>query len=294
VLRENPERRRDGLCGTNGDTQRHLGFAASATHQRRPNMPVDVSDDMAAMTASAANAAKPMTATISASTAELAAASGVDAVAVVAKVNFDMALKRAAGNHFSFDTLSFNGIELSRDSEWIKQLAEALKDNTTCTALDLTNSALTDTAMQQLAIGLAVPSRCPKLKKLLLGENPQLGNMGQTIAQGLARMRPGLEVSFGPGVEPVEGFACQKELIEGRTAWWNGDLAVEGQHNCFYCPDDVLIHAGVPTKPRLELTKGFQGPNGVKYRCEHATFELYNCTGNLVLLTLTKNEGVEV
>ena len=57
---------------------------------------------------------------------------------------------------------------------------------------------------------------------------------------------------------------------------------------------EVLIHAGVPTKPRLELTKGFQGPNGVKYRCDHATFELYNCTGNLVLLTLTKNEGVEV
>ena len=56
----------------------------------------------------------------------------------------------------------------------------------------------------------------------------------------------------------------------------------------------MLVHAGVPTKPRLELTKGFQGPNGVKYRCEHATFELYNSTGNMVLLTLTKNEGVEV
>jgi len=236
-----------------------------------------------------------MTAVISDKAAEMAAASGVDAVAVVAKVNFDMALKRAAGNHFSFDTLSFNGIELSRDPEWIKQLAEALKDNDTCTTLDLTNSALTDTAMQQLAIGLALPSRCPKLKKLMLGENPQLGNMGQTVAQGLARMRPGLELSFGPNAEPaVEGFVCQKELVEGRSAWWNGDIAVEGQQNCFYCPDEVLIHAGVPTTPRLELKKGFQGPNGVKYRCDYATFELYNCTGNMVLLSLTKNEGVEV
>ena len=71
-------------------------------------MPVDVSDN------SVASTVKPMTAVISDKAAEMAAASGVDAVAVVAKVNFDMALKRAAGNHFSFDTLSFNGIELSR------------------------------------------------------------------------------------------------------------------------------------------------------------------------------------
>lgn len=244
---------------------------------------------------SADMAVKPMTAKVTAEVAKMAAASGVDAAAVVAKVNFEMALKRVQGNHASFDTLSFNGIELSRDSDWIKQLVEALKDNDTCTELDLTNSALTDATMQQLAIGLAVPSRLKKLKKLKLGENPQLGNMGQTIAQGLKRMRQGLELSFGEGEEPaVEGFVCQKELVEGRTAWWNGDIAVEGQPNCFYCPDEVLVHAGVPTKPRLELTKGFQGPNGVKYRCEHATFELYNSTGNMVLLTLTKNEGVEV
>jgi len=235
--------------------------------------------------------------TVSAEIQAMADEAGIDTVAVIGRVNFDMALKRVQGNHFSFDTLEFKNVALSSDPERIKRLAEALKDNTTCTALDLSESGLTDSALQQLAATLAVASRLPKLKKLILGPgNPGLGNVGQTVAQGLCHLRPGLELSFGEGAAPkVSGFVHQKELVEGITAWWNGDIAVVGENQCFYCPDEVLAYAGVkPGGERLRLTKGFQGPNGTKYRCDHATFELYSATGNMVLLTLKKNEGVVV
>lgn len=220
---------------------------------------------------------------------------GVDTAHVLARVNFEMALKRVQGNHFSFDTLTFKECELTRDPAWMKQLIEALATNTTCTCLDLSNTMLNDSAVQMLCASLAVPSKCPKLKKLRLGGNPQVGNVGQTVAQGLAHLRKGLELDFGEGAEPaVSGFVHQKELVEGVTSWWNGDIAVEGQNRCFYCPKEVLAHAGVDPETKLELTQGFQGPNGVKYRCDYATFEIYNCTGNMVLLKLADKEGVEV
>ena len=45
-----------------------------------------------------------------------------------------------------------------------------------------------------MAASLAVPSRCPKLKKLNLSGNPELSKMGETVAVGLTKLRKGLEL----------------------------------------------------------------------------------------------------
>ena len=84
----------------------------------------------------------------------------VDEDFVRARVVWEMALKNAQGNHSSMTTLSFKDVQLLRKPEWLPQLADALAKNTTCTELDLSNTGLTDVAVQQLAAALAVPSRC--------------------------------------------------------------------------------------------------------------------------------------
>lgn len=223
----------------------------------------------------------------------------VDEEFVKARVMYDLALKRAEGNHFSFDTLDFNGVQMTRSPDWVPRLAEALAKNDTCTCLDLTNATMTDSALQQLVVGLAVPSRCPKLRKLILSGNPQITKTGETMVRGLCKLRQGLELMLDEGLDPnAEGFVHDKELVEGRSAWWSGDLAVEGEQNQFYCPNEIVVAAGLKGEAeggeRIKLERGFQGPNGVKYRCDLATFELYHQTGNLVLLTLASNQGVEV
>lgn len=209
---------------------------------------------------------------------------------VRAKVDFDLALKRAQGNHFSMDSLSFKGVELTRKPEWMKQLGEAISANTTCTALDLSESALSDTALQQLAMVLALPSRCAKLRKLDLRGNPALTVMGETVARGLCKLRPGLELLLGDELDATaEGFGCDRQLVEGLTAWPTGDLAVPGKQNAYYCPKEIAGEGVL-----IELKQGFQGPNGVKFKCDLATFELYHTTGSMVLKTLASSQGVEV
>jgi len=215
----------------------------------------------------------------------------VDVEAVHARVAFDMAIKRAEGNQRFFDTLSFNGVQLTREAEWLKQLCEALSTNETCTALDLSESGLTDAAFQQLAAVLALPTRCKKLRKLNLRGNPQLTQAGETMAQGLCRLRSGLELELGEGLGGGrDGFVHDKSLVEGLSAWPAHELKVsETEQRTLYCPREISGDG-----ERIVLTQGFQGPNGTKYRCDLATFELYHQTGNLVLLKLASSEGVEV
>ena len=99
----------------------------------------------------------------------------------------------------------------------------------------------------------------------------------------------GLELTLGEGLDPkAEGFVHDKQLVEGLSAWYCGDLAVPGEQNAFYCPKEI---AG---DEKIQLTRGFRGPNGVKYKCDLAEFELYHATGNLVLRSLASSEGVEV
>ena len=73
----------------------------------------------------------------------------------------------------------------------MKLLAALLKHNTTCTELDLSNTGMTDAAVQQLAITMCNISKAPQLVLLNLCDNP-LSPMSETVLQGLAKLRPQL------------------------------------------------------------------------------------------------------
>lgn len=231
----------------------------------------------------------------------------IDEDFIRARVVYDLAMKSAEGNYTSMSTLSFKNVELLRDKSWLPRLAEALSKNTTCTELDLSSTGLTDEAVQQLAASLAVPSRCPKLRRLNLSGNPSMSKMGETVVCGLCRLRVGLELTLDDRLDPkAEGFVHDKELVPGRTSWPCDDINVpDGGMHAFYCPEEVVkaatpaavtaARAEAETKDgeRLRLTRGFQGPNGTKYRCGFATFEHIHATGNMVLMTLESAEGDE-
>lgn len=159
---------------------------------------------------------------------------------VHARVDFDMALRRLQDSHALQFNCSFRGVHVTRKPEWMPKLCAALSQNTTCTELDLSDSALTDVALQSLAATLAVPSKCPKLKSIKLQCNPQLTAVGETIAQGLCRLRPGLEVALGKDFDPTStNFVHDKQLVPGLTAWMPEDLAVPGEQNQYYCPKEI-------------------------------------------------------
>ena len=173
------------------------------------------------------------------------------------------------------------GVPLTQPGR-IQQLGEALGGNTTCEVLELCETGLTDGALQQLAAVLAVPSRCPKLRALDLRGNPGIGQVGETVAQGLSRLRAGLEVRMGEGLDATrQGFVHDKQVVIGLTSWSMEELRVPDTRDDVYCPKEVSGEG-----ERVVLTRGFQGPNGTKYKCELATFEMYHQTGNLVLLEL--------
>jgi len=196
------------------------------------------------------------------------------------RVDFEFKLKQLQGNYTSFEKFSFAGVELSRQPEWVGQVGATLAENTTCKELDLSSTGITDAGVQQLAIALCNTAKCPQLKLLNLCDNP-LSPMAETVLSGLRRLRPNLNVSLGEA--PLfDGFVHQKKILEGLSAWAADDLQVPGtQGQSLYCPEEIA-GAGV----KLELKRGFQGANGTKFKCDLAVFELYNATGNLVLLEL--------
>lgn len=207
---------------------------------------------------------------------------------IEARVSFELQLKQVTGNYRFQSTISFKGIEICRQPEWIKQLGEALGENTTCTELDLSGTGLTDAAVQQLAITLCNVSKCPQLAMLNLCDNP-LSPMSETVLNGLGRLRPQLHVSLGQAGPLADGFVCEKQLLEGLSSWHPEDLQVpgtSGQTAELYCPEEISGKGN----ERVVLTKGFSGSNGTKYKCDLAEFELYNQTGNLVLLELTSSK----
>jgi hypothetical protein len=234
----------------------------------------------------------------------------VDEDFVRARVDFELKLKTAQGNHGLITELTFRDVQLMRKPEWLKQMADAVAANTACTSLDLSHSGLTDLALQQLAATLAVPSRCPKLRKLNLSGNPQISKLGETVASGLSKLRAGLEVIMDDGLDAAaEGFLHDKQLVPGKSSWNCDELKPEGGGQFdFYCPEEVIeaagaaavadarAEAGTADGERLKLTRGFQGPNGTKFKTTFATFEHIHATGNMVLMTLDDPdaEGVEV
>ena len=234
----------------------------------------------------------------------------VDEDFIRARVEFDLAMQSASGNYTSMTKLSFSKVQLMRSADWLPRMLEAIAANTVVTELDLSSCGLTDTALQQLAVKLAVPSRCPKLKKLDISGNPEITKMGETVANGLTRLRAGLELTMGEGLDAsTSGFVHDKQLVPGRSSWYIEELKPEGGGQFdFFCPKPVLeaageaavaearAAAGTADGEPLRLTRGFQGPHGTKYRTTFATFEHYHSTGNMVLITFKdpKEEGVEV
>ena len=209
------------------------------------------------------------------------------------RVDFELALKRLAENHFSFEELSFKGVELTRNPAWMKQLCETLVKNTTVKQLDLSGTGIHDTALQTLVAALACGAS-PQLSELRLQDN-QLSMAGETMVQGLRRMRPALTVRIGD--KAVEGFVHEKLLVEGLTSWPCASLTIEGSSD-LRCPAEVLGSDEV-----VLLKKGFSGTNGTKYTCDDAEFIQTHGTTNLVLKRLepearlrlaTKMPGTEV
>ena len=192
------------------------------------------------------------------------------------RVDFEIALKRLAENHRSFEELTFKGVELTRNPTWTKQLSDTLANNNTVKQLDLSGTGITDAALQPLVAVLACGAS-PQLNVLLLRDN-QLSMAGETMVQGLRRIRPALTVHAGD--ETIEGFVHEKLLVEGLTAWPADTLSVPGSSD-MRCPAEVLGSDAV-----VVLTKGFSGTNGTKYMCEDAEFLMTHGTTNLVLVRL--------
>jgi hypothetical protein len=198
------------------------------------------------------------------------------------KVTFDLALKRVTQEH-CFANVSFNEVKLGAHPEWVGELLEALAANTRCTALDLSGTGLTDAALQRLVVAMSTGC-APQLKTIDVREN-DFSLAGETMAQGLSRLRPALKLVLGDDDQPkVDGFVHDKTIIEGLTAWPAEELEMPdsrpGAGN-LRCPVEI----SGPGKP-VPLKKGFQGSNGTKYTCELADFELGHGTGNMVLITL--------
>jgi len=204
----------------------------------------------------------------------------VDELAIRERVSFDLALKNLAGNYSSFTTISFKGNALGRHKDWIGELCSTLAQNTTCEELDLSETELTDEALQRLIVAFCSASCAAQLRVLNVRGNP-FSLAGETMVQGLRRLRPALDVRLDGADGPaVDGFVHSKTLVEGLSAWPADALSIAGGSD-LRCPQQI-----VGTDEVVVLTKGFQGSNGTKYTCEHAVFELAHGTGNLVLKQL--------
>ena len=178
----------------------------------------------------------------------------IDADGIRDRVKFDIPLRNLKGDHWSFSTLSFKGIKLGEHLDWVTELCDALSANTTCTNLDLSDTSLNDAAVQKLAIALSTGCGA-KLSVLDLRSNP-LSPAGETMMQGLLKMRPSLEVQLGGETAATDEFVCDKLLVEGLSAWPAHTLA-SGQD--LLCPK-VISGSDDP----LLLKKGFAGANGTK------------------------------
>ena len=119
----------------------------------------------------------------------------------------------------------------------------------------------------------------PQLRTLQLADN-QLSMAGETMVQGLRKMRPTLTINLGE--ESAEGFVHQKLLVEGLTAWPISSLTVGGEGSQeVRCPPEI-----VGSDEIVLLKKGFSGTNGVRFTCDDAEFSLQHATNNMVLVRL--------
>jgi len=199
-----------------------------------------------------------------------------------ARVDFDVALKRLSGDFAAFTDCAFSGIPLGGKPEWVSEILAALRTNSKCTRLDLSSCGLTDGEVQRIAAAL-VTGGCPEQLRCIDLRNNALTVTGETVAQGLCKVRSSLEVLLGDGMDAAgEGFVHDKVLVEGLTAWHWSELQVPGTQHDVYCPE-VISGEG---NARVVLSRGFQGSNGTKYTCDDAEFLMGHDSGNLVLVRL--------
>jgi len=164
--------------------------------------------------------------------------------------------------------------------EWVGELCEALAANTTVLKLDLSNTQLSDPALQKLVVTMASSSCTPQLECLDLRSNP-FSLAGETMAQGLRKLRPKLSILLGDasaaGLSEVDGFVHDKAIVEGLSAWGAETLKMED--GGMRCPAEVSGPG-----PAVKMEKGFSGANGTKYTCEYGEFELTHVTGCMSVL----------
>lgn len=202
----------------------------------------------------------------------------IDEGAIHDRVTFEISLRNLQGDHSSFSRISFAGVQLGANDEWLNLLLDALAKNTTCSELDLSNSGLTDASIQRIAVRLF--SGAANQLTLIDMRNNGFTLAGETVAQGLERLRPKVCIELGNDAPLIDGFVHDKMLIEGLTAWPAETLTIDGGSD-FCCPREIVGSDDI-----VPLKKGFQGANGTKFTCEHATFELGHGTGNMVLKRL--------
>lgn len=142
-----------------------------------------------------------------------------------------------------------------------RQLCEVAAKNDKTQVLDLSSSGLSDSALQRLVAALATGA-LPALRTLDLRSNEALGAAADTVLHGLRRLRPELTILRAEGDNPglaeaSDTFACDRELIEGLTAWPMHEVLVREGSNDMRCP----VCSEHELKPGL-ITSG-----GNQHRC---------------------------
>jgi hypothetical protein len=206
------------------------------------------------------------------------------------RVSFDIVLRQLKGNHTSFAEIKFAGVPLGTRVAWVSEVCEALCANTTIASLNLADTQLDDSALQKVVVALASGACAPQLRTLDLRSNP-FSLAGETMAQGLRKLRPKLavllkEVGCEAGGE-VDGFVHDKMLLEGLSAWGAETLRLED--GGMRCPSEVSGPGAV-----VKMDKGFSGANGTKYTCELGEFELTHVTGSMVLKKLSPEAALRL
>lgn len=195
------------------------------------------------------------------------------------RVSFEIVLRQLKGNHTSFAEIKFSGVPLGTRLAWVAEVCDALSANTTILSLNLADTQLGDSPLQKIVVALASGACAPQLKTLDLRSNP-FSLAGETMAQGLRKLRPKLTVLLSDlgceaGAE-IDGFVHDKMLVEGLSAWGAETLRLDD--GGMRCPAEISGPGAV-----VKMDKGFSGANGTKYTCELGEFELTHVTGSMVL-----------
>jgi hypothetical protein len=161
--------------------------------------------------------------------------------------------------------VKLGGSEFGARPERTQHLCDVMRTNTKTTTLDLADSGLGDTPLQQM-VAVLVTGGMPALVRLDLRRNPALSPVADTLLHGLRRLRPAIQVVLSGAdggeaalSEATDTFACSRELIEGLSAWPLHELVIREGSNDLRCPI-----CKVATLKAGRVTSG-----GNQHRCEN-------------------------